>query len=348
MRPEDIWEEPKELSAGSSYRVDVAIVGAGVAGMYSAYCCSLAGLSCVLIDELATAGGQCMALYPEKLVFGVPGYTNIKAKDYISRLSEQCLGVASHEFFGYKVTKIKRKPEGDFELSAKNVGICSKVINEVAITSKYIILATGIGEMKPNIPSTIQGINEISQDSDFIQFYCLNHALYRNKNVIVAGGGDSAVDFAIDIASVAKQITLIHRRDVFSCEQHKIAKLDKLARDRKIKLELAQNIYKLEEENRIRLVYTKDKNQDEHKHETDHIVFCYGFVACPGMLVTDLGLQIEKNLIKVNLETMETSIKNCYAVGDAVTYASKKKNIVPCFFEADRTVRAIKNEVSGG
>ena len=348
MRPEDILEESEEISIDSSYKVDVAIIGAGVAGMYSAYCCSLANLSCALIDELTTAGGQCMALYPEKLIYGVPGFSNIKARDYISHLSEQCLGRASHEFFGYKVTNIKRITNNGFKLSARNVSVCSKSSNNLAINSKYIILATGIGEMRPNIPENIQGVSEISKDSDFIQFYCLNHTLYRNKNVIVAGGGDSAVDFAIDIASVAKKLTLIHRREVFSCEPHKIAILDELAKDGKISLELEQNICRLKEENGIRSVYTKDKNQYECAYETDHIVFCYGFVACPSPLIANLGLQAEKNLIKVNLENMETSVNGCYAVGDVITYASKKKNIVPCFFEADRAVRAIKNDVSGG
>ncbi|MBQ2177225.1 MAG: NAD(P)/FAD-dependent oxidoreductase [Alphaproteobacteria bacterium] len=348
MRPEDILEESEEVSAGSSYEVDVAIVGAGVAGMYSTYCCSLANINCVLIDELMIAGGQCMALYPEKLIYGVPGYTNIRAKDYISHLSEQCLGKASHEFFGYRVTKITRTANSNFKVIASNVSVCSNSISNIAITSRYIIIATGIGEMKPNIPANIQGLNEMPKGSDFVQSYCLNHTLYRNKNVIVAGGGDSAVDFAIDIASVAKQITLIHRREVFSCEPHKIAILDKLARNGKIKLELEQNIYKLKEENGIRSVHTKDKNQCEREYETDHIVFCFGFVSCLSTLATDLGLQTEKNLIKVNLENMETSVNGCYAVGDVITYASKKKNIVPCFFEADRAVRAIKNELSGG
>lgn len=345
MRPKNISEE---FSPNSSVETDVAIVGAGVAGMYAAYCCSLANIRCVLVDELTNAGGQCMALYPEKLMYGVPGYAKIKARDYISRLAEQCIGMAQHEFFGYKVTKIRRATKGDFVLSTNNVSVCSGLIDNITITSKYIILATGIGDMRPNIPVNIQGINEISQESGFIQFYCLNQALYRNKNVIVAGGGDSAVDFAIDIASVAKQITLIHRRELFSCEEHKIAMLDKLAKTGKIKLKLGQNIYKLNEESGIRAVYTRDNNQCEHEYKTDHIVFCYGFIACPSMLVADLGLKTEKNLITVNFETMETSVKNCYAAGDAVTYASKKKNIVPCFFEADRAVRAIKNKVSGG
>ena len=345
MRPKNISEE---FSPGSSVEADVVIIGAGVAGMYATYCCSLANIRCILVDELMSAGGQCTALYPEKLLYGIPGYTNIKAKDYISRLAKQCLGTAQHEFFGYKVTKITRATSGGFELCVSNVSVCSNAVNDITMTSKYIIIATGIGEMKPNIPVNIQGIDEISQKSSFVQFYCLNQTLYRNKNVIVAGGGDSAVDFAIDITSVAKQTILIHRREAFSCEQHKIATLDRLAKIGKIKLELGQRIYKLKEENEIRSVYTRDNNQYEHEYKTDYIVFCYGFVACPGDLIADLGLQTEKNLIKVNLETMDTSVRNCYAVGDAITYACKKKNIVPCFFEADRAVRAIKNDVSGG
>ena len=135
MRPKNISEE---FSPNSSVETDVAIVGAGVAGMYAAYCCSLANIRCVLMDELTNAGGQCMALYPEKLMYGVPGYAKIKARDYISHLSEQCLGRASNEFFGYKVTNIKRITNNGFKLSARNVSVCSKSSNNIAINSYQV------------------------------------------------------------------------------------------------------------------------------------------------------------------------------------------------------------------
>ncbi len=344
----NVSKESKEVFLDPSCEADIAIIGAGVAGMYAAYCCSLSNLSCVLIDELTTAGGQCMALYSEKLVYGIPGYIDVKAKDYIAKLSEQCLGRAQKEFFGYKVTNLNRTNEGKFLLNACNVATCTRTRQCIRLRAQYVIIATGIGEMKPNIPTSIEGIDKISKGSDFIQVYCLNHTLYRGKNVIVAGGGDSAVDFAIDISSVAKQVTIIHRRANFACESNKIDKLQMLVDAGKIKLAMEQNIQKLSEENGNRIVYTKNGSQNEQKYRTDHIVFCYGFVVSLGTLATDLGLETEKNLIKVNIDNMETSAKGCYAIGDVVTYTNKKKNIIPCFFEADRAVRAIKSQMTGG
>lgn len=348
MLPENISEESKEAFLDSSFETDVAIIGAGVAGMYAAYCCSMADIDYMLIDELATPGGQCTALYPEKLVYGVPGYVHITAKDYISKLSEQCLGNTMNEFFGYKVNAIDKIQDGDFKVKAQNVSACSESPRNLEIRSKYVILATGIGEMKPNIPANIGGIQRISKDSDFIQFYCLNHSLYRDKNVIIAGGGDSAADFAVDIAAIAKHVTIIHRRANFSCEPAKVKQLEALAKSGKIDLRMAQNIQEIAEKNSTRSVYALDNEQKKREYKTDHIVFCYGFTACLGTLATGLGLETEKNLIKINLENMETSIKNCYAVGDVATYVNKKKNIVPCFFEADRAVRAIKTKITGG
>ena len=331
MLAEDVAQE-----SGGSF--DVAVIGAGVAGMYATYCCSLMGINCVIIDELRVPGGQCVAIYPEKKLYGVPGYDDVKATDYIDKLSQQCLRKDTIELFGHKVTSLNAKAHGAFEICISD---CESEIQN--IRARYLIIATGIGEMRPNIPNNIRGINEMMNNSDFVQSYCLNHSLYRDKNVIIAGGGDSAVDFAIDIAQITKSVTVVHRRANFTCESHKIAKLQKLVETGKIKLKMQQNIRELKEFDGKRYVCT-----DENEYVADHIVFCYGFVASPSSIARDLGIEMEKNLIKVNIENMETSVKNCYAVGDAVTYINKKKNIVPCFFEADRVVRAIKDKISGG
>ena len=332
---------------------DVAIVGAGVAGLYSAYCCGLANIGCVIVESLIAPGGQCTALYPEKRMYGTPGFEEIKAKDYIKLLSEQCLPHAKSRLFGYKVESISKSDSEGFVLDVGNICHSSCAISDlknenIKIHAKYIILATGIGDMKPNIPPTINGVDKISKASDFIQFYCMNLTLYHNKDVIIAGGGDSAVDFAIDISSVAKSVTIIHRRSKFSCEPSKLNGISELEKSGKLRLVLEHNISGVVEDKGCRVVKTIDKEQREHNFEADHIVFCYGFAASLGSLANDLGLKMEKNLLTVDLDTMKTSIENCYAAGDIVTYTNKKKNVVPCLFEADRAVRSIKTKMSGG
>ena len=347
LKQQGAHEINAKVLASSSREADVVIIGAGVAGMYASYCCSLANVDCVLVDKLASPGGQCTALYPDKVLYGVPGYANIKAKDFIMKLSEQCLKHSEHNYFGYAVQQIARTCDGKFKFLLNSVSVCN-IPRDEQIISKYIIIATGIGEMKPNIPATIKGISDIPPSSDFIQFYCLNHTLYKDKDVVIAGGGDSAVDFALDLAKITHSLTLIHRRASFSCEESKISQLIELATIYKIKFELEQNICLLEEYEGKRYIEAIDKKGSRRRYVADHIVFCYGFVASPGNIAIEIGVETEKNLIKVNIENMETSIKNCYAVGDVATYKNKKKNIVPCFFEADRAVRAIKDKISGG
>ena len=336
----NITEEPTCFIPSSSglYEATVAIIGSGVAGMYAAHCCHLASINCVIVDKLLAPGGQCEALYPHKIVYGVPGYDGVTAKYFINKLTEQCLTEDIVKLFGYKVDTIKKDQYFDIH-ATRACNACDELI----IRCKYLILATGIGEMKPKIPTDIKGITDDSSSSSFIQFYCLNHTIYRNRDVIIAGGGDSAVDFAIDISAIANSITVIHRRDKFYCDEHKLSILNTLSD--KINLIMSQKITELDCNKRI--IHAIDVNSNEHLYKCDHIVFCYGFVPSSENLFQILGLETEKNLVKINIDDMSTSVENCYAIGDAIIYTNKKKNIIPCFYEADRAVRMIKTRISG-
>lgn len=340
----DICErESAEICSVDSFSSDVAIIGAGVTGLYASYCCSLAGLDSVLIEALMFPGGQCSTIYPEKKVYGTPGFNNIKAKEFINHLSEQVSDYDSKKFFGYKVETIK-KENNTFLINAKNQCDCCNL----HINSKYVILATGMGNMKPSIPPTISGLDNLPKNSNFVQLYCMKMDLYKDRKVIIAGGGDSAIDFAINITPIAEKVILIHRRSQFTCEQVKLKDIEKLENSGKLTLVLEHNITELKEENGRRFVITKDKEAKEHIFNTDYIVFCYGFLPnCQTTIfgLENIGLEKENNLIKVDINTMETSVKGCYAAGDNVSYINKKKNIVPCFFEADRAVRSIKREL---
>lgn len=316
------FEKSAEKSADF---LDVSIIGAGVAGLYAAYCCGLLGLSCSIIDSLMCAGGQCGVLYPEKKVYGVPGFIDIKSKDFVSKLSEQCLDFPKELYFGHKVENISKDIEKNFII---------KTSRGSEIKSKHLIIATGMGDMKPMVPPNIEGLSDTENSSDFVQYYCMKMDIYKNKDVIIAGGGDSAVDFATNIAPIAKSVTIIHRRNKFTCEEHKVPLIEKMG----IKTELEQQILEVQK-NFVRT--------DKNTFHVDYIIFCYGFAPNVGdnMGLLDMGLEVENNLIKVDVNTMSTSIENCYAIGDVVSYPNKKKNIVPCFFEADRSVRTIKSKM---
>ncbi|MBQ8651469.1 MAG: NAD(P)/FAD-dependent oxidoreductase [Alphaproteobacteria bacterium] len=317
---------------------DVCIIGAGVAGLYASYICRLLSIDFTLIEALDITGGQCAALYPEKTLYGVPGFHGEIAKKFIEKFSSQCVS-KEKILYNHKVINIS-KIDDLFSIDIQDTLKC----REIKISSKYIIVTTGIGEMKPNIPSTIKGIDSIS--SDFVQHCRLKQDLYSNKDVIVAGGGDSAVDFAINLSNTARSVTIIHRRNKFTCEPSKVGHIERLAKDGILKLVLDHNITNIADIPE-RLVTTTDKEGKEHQFKADHILFSYGFAACPSSMfgLQSIGLNVINHLIDVDIETMQTSIENCYAAGDVATYKNKKKNIIPCLFEADRAVRSIKKEI---
>ena len=309
---------------------DVAIVGAGISGMYAAYCCGISGIKSCVVESLSCVGGQCSIFYPDKYIYGAPGFNDTtKASDFVNMIRKQAYSSDTTEFFNRKIEEISFE-DGLFSL--KSTDFCD-------IQAKKVVLAIGVGEMIPNIPVNIKDI-ETLKDSSFVQYYCMKTDLYSDKTVIIAGGGDSAADFAINIANFAKNVVLIHRRDKLSCDESKISALKQLELSGKLKMILSCNITEICDDKTVKT--------DLSDMFADYIVFCYGFRTNPGAIkgLKDLGVKTEFGLIKVNIDTMQTDSCGIYAIGDAVSYKNKKKNFVSCFFEADRAIRIIKNTIN--
>lgn len=337
---------------------DIAIVGAGVAGLCAAYCADdVARMDVCLIDSLKQTGGQCSVLYPTKNVYGVPGFSGMKAFDFVERLRGRIFESSDNVFLGHRVEKISKRQDGCFLLKIKNTEISdiekniknqdiktkSSQQESSCVSSRYVIIATGIGNMSPNFPSDIAGFDSVERCSDFVQYYCDNAGKsYAGKKIVIAGGGDSAVDFALEVADTADKIFILHRRNRLTCEDFKLEILQKFVDSGKLEIKLETKITAISEEGPNRFVQTKLQT-----YSIDHIVFCYGFSASSGIIngLEELGVKLNMNAIHVDVNTMQTAVQNCYAIGDAVQYPNKKKNIVPCFFEADRAVRMIKEDM---
>lgn len=317
--------------------LDVSVIGAGASGLYASYCLGMSGVSTCLFESLGCLGGQASAFYPDKKVYGVPGGDGLTGAEFIAKLSKQAFSFSSSSFVNAKIVSIQKS--GDlFELYAPD--------RELIATSKYVILACGVGEMAPVVPADISGLENF-KNTCYIQYYCLRMDMYKGKTVIIAGGGDSAADFALNIGVVSDRIILVHRGQKLSCDNYKLEKLLDLEKKGKLRILLNKQILSMNSESSCQYISIKDKlNESLLNIASDYIVFCYGFTAKKSV-ISGLDLKTHQGLIEVNIDNMQTSVDGCFAIGDCVYYANKKKNFVSCFFESDRVARYIAKVAAG-
>ncbi len=442
----------------SNIETTVCIVGAGPAGLLTYDYLNNYNIPTIIFESSCSYGGQCTAFYRNKPIYGVPGLYNTNAGTFIQSI------------YNKLINKDNLILNATVDIIDINNNLFYLKYNDNIYICKYLILATGASSMKPVIPN-IKGINEFINDKEFIQFYCNNFEQYKNKKVVIAGGGESAVDYAIELSKIVNNnttqettktfdnaninhsmvsaktvnnsnmnysvelnktdnnlpmdcaiasseelidysiesnktsdnlnmtsritnkttnnfveslvkdnksiynsvqlssttdnvnvncftessriannsnieesnmhnniiannnsnVVLLHRKNNLKCDKSKLKLLHN------IDLKLNQNIIEI----RKNLIIT-----DKEEIQANNIIFCYGFTYNNNLIkqLSNFGLELENNLVNVNLNSMETSLKSCYAVGDVVKYPMKKKNIISCCFEAERVVRAILNK----
>ncbi len=311
----------KQKSKNDVQHRDVTIIGAGPVGLFAIFQCGMMGLSCNVIDSLDEIGGQCTALYPQKPIYDIPAFPVIEAGILIQNLEDQAKPFKPNYHLGAQVVSI-RDNEAIWEIVTSN---------GFTFTSKAIIIAAGAGAFGPNRPP-LKDIEKYENQSVF--YFIKDKSKFKNKNIVIAGGGDSAVDWAIGLSEIAKSVHLVHRRDKFRALPENIEKLHHLVKANKINLLTPYQLNELEGDNgQLYNVIIKDKQSNLKKIETDFLLPFYG-------LSTDLGpinnwnLAIEKGEILVNPTTAQTNINNIYAIGDIATYKYKKKFILTGFSEA--------------
>ena len=304
----------------SNIESKVCIIGAGPAGLLTYDYLTKYNIQTIIFESSYNYGGQCTAFYANKNVNGIPGLYNTNSSEFIKTIYNQCIN-KDNLILNANVNVIDIKNDLFYLANNNDIYTCT-----------YLVLATGAGSMKPIIPN-INGIENFINNKDFVQFYCNDFTQYRNKNVVIAGGGDSAVDYAIEISKIANNVVLLHRRDKLKCDQNKLNLLNN------VDLKLNQHILEI----RKNLIIT-----DNEEIKTNNVIFCYGFTYNNNFLkqLSNFGLILDNNLVQVNLISMETSIKSCYAIGDVVKYPMKKKNIISCCFESERVVKTILNKES--
>ncbi len=308
-----------------SYKIhetDVIIIGAGPIGLFAIFEAGMLKMKCHVIDSLDFIGGQCNALYPEKPIYDIPAHPKILAQDLIKNLEEQAKPFNPIYHLSQRVDKLEQFPDKSFEITTSK---------NTKIRAKAIIIAAGCGAFGPNRPPIVN-IEEFEGKSVFYLVKSRND--FVGKNVVIAGGGDSAVDWAISLQEVAKKVTVIHRRDKFRCAPESASRLKELTNAGKIEMAIPYQLHDLEGENgNLKNVIVQDFDGNIKKIEADILLPFYGLSMELGP-IANWGLNLEKNLINVDVSTMQTSVNGVFAIGDIITYKNKLKLILNGFAEA--------------
>ena len=302
---------------------DIAIVGAGPVGLFAVFECGLLKIRCHLIDYLPQVGGQLSEIYPKKPIYDIPGYPTIMAEELVQSLMKQAEPFKPGFTLGERVEGLEKKGECDFVLTT-NMG--------TQIHSKVVVIAGGLGCFEPRKPDT-KGLENF-ENGKGVAYMVLDPEKFRNKKVVLAGGGDSALDWAIYLAPIAKELTLIHRSESFRGAPDSVNKVMQLASDKKINLLLNSNLTQVNGNGHLQSVEVQNiKTNESSVIETDDLIPLFGLSPKLGP-IDNWNLQIDKSAIEVNTDDYSTNIPGIYAIGDINTYKNKLKLILCGFHEA--------------
>ncbi|HLD76692.1 MAG TPA: NAD(P)/FAD-dependent oxidoreductase [Rickettsiales bacterium] len=302
-------------------KTDLVIIGAGPTGLFSIFEAGMLKIKCHVIDTLENIGGQCIALYPEKPIYDIPAHPKILASELVEKLEEQAKPFAPVYHLNQRVDKLTKNAEGFLVETSKGT----------QIQCKAIIIAAGCGAFGPNRPP-LAAIEEYEGKSVF--YSIKSKALFSGKNVVIGGGGDSAIDWALSLIDIAKKVSLIHRRDKFRCAPENADKLKTLAASGAIDLVVPYQLDSLKGSNGVlEAVSVKDFDGNKREIAANYLLPFYGLAMELGP-IANWGLNLHKNLIDVDVATMQTSVSGIYAVGDIAHYKNKLKLILNGFGEA--------------
>ena len=301
-------------------KTDILIIGAGPTGLFTVFEAGLLKLKCHLIDALPQPGGQCSELYPKKPIYDIPGFPEILAGDLTGNLLEQGKQFQPGFTLGERAETIEKQEDGSFIVTT-NKGTKHH--------APIVAIAGGLGSFEPRKPK-LEGIEKYEDKG--VNYFIKDPEVYRDKKVVIAGGGDSALDWSIFLADVASEVTLVHRRNEFRGALDSVEKVQELKLLNKINLITPAEVIGLKGENHIEGV-TLSKGDEEIELEADYFIPLFGLSPKLGP-IGDWGLEIEKNAIKVNTVDYQTNIDGIFAIGDVNTYEGKLKLILCGFHEA--------------
>ena len=311
---------------------DVVIIGAGPVGLFAVFELGLFDLKCHLIDILDRPGGQCAELYPEKPIYDIPGMPVVSGQELTDQLMEQIAPFDPQFHFNRMVTGLQRQADGGFLVETDE---------GEKFRAKVVVIAAGGGSFQPKRPP-VPGIEEYEEHSVFYSVRRMEE--FRDQDLVIVGGGDSALDWTLNLAPIAKSLTLVHRREAFRGAPESVNKMRALADAGKIDFRLGQ-ITGLKGENGIlSAVSIKTNDGEEVDIQATRLLPFFGLTMKLGP-VANWGLNLDENLITVDTEKFETSEPGIFAIGDINTYPGKLKLILSGFHEAALMTQAAKRIV---
>ena len=313
----------------------MAIIGAGPVGLFAVFECGMLEIGCQVFDALPAPGGQCAALYPEKPIYDIPGYPRIGAAELVERLIEQSSPFAPVFRLGAPVSRLTETAEG---FVVENVA-------GVRVDARAVVIAAGAGAFGPNRPP-LAGIETFEGQSVF--YLVRRRDDFRGRRIVIAGGGDSAVDWALSLAEVAERVIVVHRRPRFRAAPQSAARLQALAEAGRIELVIPYQLHAIEgEAGQLSAVIVADLEGRTRRLDADCLLPFFGLATDLGPLA-DWRLQLEHNRISVDPATCATSRPGIFAIGDIAHYPGKLKLILSGFAEAALAAHAIHPLVRPG
>lgn len=302
---------------------DIAIIGAGPVGLFAVFEAGLLKMRCHLIDYLPQIGGQLSEIYPKKPIYDIPGYPSVLAQELVDNLKEQILPFHPSFTLGERIESLEKRGEADF-LMTTNMG--------TQIHSKVVVIAGGLGCFEPRKP-VVEGLEQF-ENGKGVNYMILEPEYYRGKKMILAGGGDSALDWTIHLADICEEVTLVHRSESFRGAPDSVNKVMQLAEEGKINLILNSNLSEISGNGHLQKVSLENsKTKEITVVETDYLIPLFGLSPKLGP-IENFGLNIDKSAIEVNTDDYSTNIPGIYAIGDINTYPNKLKLILCGFHEA--------------